>query len=451
VGADQLRLLHHTLRAEHPQIEYYLDRVETFAIERATMWQAEMHWPFMLLPGHVEAGDALAVRRTYEQLQRHAKRAPLVRVYVELASAAYLGSRGELSAAIALYERIVPRLVPRRQPAWAEARLWFADTLITAGQHQRAKQLLTEMLSELGPKQRSVARTYLQAERLIALAEAGLGNHRHAADLLDALLVSHGRIDQPLLVGLLHKARAEVALLMQDQAALEAHVYEMEWHFRGTQHPALLAQVERMFERVARAQAWAHPDTARDPAAGSPVTQSSVYQSLRRLGSAPERYRHAVELMVRRSRARAAYLYVSNAAELELVASSNGNRAAPEIEAFVAESAARVQLDHSMEVTELARPARAQFRRMQLATRGWATHTSETALGSARADVTEPAHTVEFDTLQQRIGTHCIVLLLLRREQQLTIAGRVILDAPLTHAYALAPYFLEAISAALFG
>jgi hypothetical protein len=459
MGADQLRLLHHALRAEHPQIEYYLDRVESFAIERTTMWQAEMHWPFMLLPGHVETGDALAVRRTYEQLQRHAKRAPEVRVYVEIASAAYLGARGELSAAIALYERTVPRLVPRRRTAWAEARLWFADTLIVAGQYQRAKQLLTETLSNLGSQQRSIARTYLQAQRLMALAEAGLGNHQKAADLLDALLASHGRIDQPLLVGLLHKARAEVALLMQDQAALPAHIYEMEWHFRGTHHPALLAQLERMLERVARAQMRARPDAASDPAAGSPVTQSSVYQSLRQLSSADERYRQALQLILGRSRAKAAYLYVSNAAKVELVASSNGNRAAPEIEAFLAESAARVQLDSSMPVTQLAVAPRAKFRRMRLAAREACERSDALSAGKqpsstfrdARAELTEPAHSVAFETLQQRIGTHCIVLLLLRREQQLTVVARVVLDAPLTHAYALAPYFLEAISAALFG
>jgi hypothetical protein len=104
---------------------------------------------------------------------------------------------------------------------------------------------------------------------------------------------------------------------------------------------------------------------------------------------------------------------------------------------------------------------------MQLAARDRAAHTCaseaykwtagqsvdkqrSSAFGNAREHVTQPARSVEFGTLQQRIGTHCIVLLLLRREQQLTIAGRVVLDAPLTHAYALAPCFLEAISAALF-
>jgi hypothetical protein len=223
-----------------------------------------------------------------------------------------------------------------------------------------------------------------------------------------------------------------------------------------------------MFERVARAQMRARPTAASDSAVGSPITQSSIYQSLRQLSSADERYRHALQLILGRSRAKAAYLYVSNAADVELVASSNGNRAAPEIEAFLAESAVRVQLDSSMPVTQLAVAPRAKFRRMQLAARERAAHTRvseacertdglsvdkqpSSALRDARAEVTEPAHSVAFETLQQRIGTHCIVLLLLRREQQSTIVARVVLDAPLTHAYALAPYFLEAISAALFG
>ena len=47
IAADQLRLLYHALRGESEQVQYYRDRVELFAVQGSTTWQAEN-----LLAGH---------------------------------------------------------------------------------------------------------------------------------------------------------------------------------------------------------------------------------------------------------------------------------------------------------------------------------------------------------------------------------------------------------------
>jgi hypothetical protein len=54
-GADQVRLLHHALRGEAERVQYYRERVELYAVQGNTSWQAEVFWPVLLL-----MGDALA-------------------------------------------------------------------------------------------------------------------------------------------------------------------------------------------------------------------------------------------------------------------------------------------------------------------------------------------------------------------------------------------------------
>ena len=125
----------------------------------------------------------------------------------------------------------------------SNVRAHFAEALNSAGDHARAKAVVTEALP--------LARL-LELERQLALAEAGLGEYARAVARLDRLLAKHGDEDQPLWIGALHKARAEVALRMGDEGALELHLAELNRRFRGTRNPALIAQCERLAEQAVR-------------------------------------------------------------------------------------------------------------------------------------------------------------------------------------------------------
>jgi hypothetical protein len=83
----------------------------------------------------------------------------------------------------------------------------------------------------------------------LPLSLLALDEHARAAELLDALIVEHKSHDNPLLHGLTHGARAEVALAMNDRLCFEQHLNQMENWLRDTQHPALYAQYQRLAER----------------------------------------------------------------------------------------------------------------------------------------------------------------------------------------------------------
>ena len=67
------------------------------------------------------------------------------------------------------------------------------------------------------------------------------------------MLSAHGTSDQPLLIGMLHKARAEVALAMNDQAVFARRFAEMTRIFHATKNPSLIAYCEPLAKRGKRA------------------------------------------------------------------------------------------------------------------------------------------------------------------------------------------------------
>jgi hypothetical protein len=179
---------------------------------------------------------------------------------------------------------------------------------------------------------------FLEAHRQRALAESGLGNHERAAALLDELLEKHGQESNRLLVGLLHQARAEIAERAGDRAAADSHRAEMETRFRKTQNPSLIAQCERAQRGVAVLPATlgaAHSVLGQSTISAQGVATMSAFAGAlgpsrlaETLGPADDSMEGALELLMKQSKAKTAYLYVAGESALQLAWSST-NREAP--------------------------------------------------------------------------------------------------------------------------
>ena len=324
VIAEQIRLLHHAYRGESEQVQVYRDRVEQLAVQGNATWQSELFWPAMLINADVLTGDTVAARRTSEQLTRRSQEVPSLSVYAQAAHAAYLALRGDLDESIAAYEALLPQLPPKRRVAWLTTRAYFAEALNWAGKHARAKQLLQEALAHTQPSDLVHALLQLEPRRQLALAEAGLGNHAEGAAQLDQLIALYGQEDQPLLVGLLHKARAEVALLQRERDAFERHAEQMAHAFRGTKNPALLAQCDQLSARAVRAglrEAAVRTTAPRGVVPVQPTTQRTVGD----ITGAPDRSEYALKLVLARTRAAAGYLYLLEDGALRLCAASEAH------------------------------------------------------------------------------------------------------------------------------
>jgi hypothetical protein len=330
VTADSIRLLYHALRGESGEVKTYMERIELDAIKGAQTWQTEMFWPSLLLNADVLTGDAIAARRRYVQLERRSQDVATLKPQAEAAHAAYLMLRGDFSGAVRVYEKLLPSFPCRKRVDWETTRAYFARALNLAGAHERARAIAEEVVSNMIPEDYYYAARFQEAQRQLALAESGLGNHARAAALLDELLAKHGHESNPLLVGLLHQARAEVAERANEPAIVEVHRAEMERRFRTTHNPLLIAQCERAHRSTATISAvrgagerhQPFPNTVsafRTAPSANPVTVATVQapaspapDSRPRddvLTGSDEPLRLGLELVLRQTKAKSAFLY----------------------------------------------------------------------------------------------------------------------------------------------
>ena len=346
MAADQIRMLYHAFRGESEDVQRYRERVELFAVLGSTTWQAELFWPALLLNADVLTGDAIAARRTSEQLGRRAKDVESLERFAAAARAAYLMLRGDTSAAIALYEEILPSFPLRRSVAYETTRAYFAQALNLAGDHARAKTVVSEVIHGMVPEDHRIAVHFLEPQRQLALAEAGLGRHDEAIAILESLLSKHGGENNPLLVGLLHKARAEIAIMTKDTATLEHHLAEMEVRFRRTRNPALIAQWERLAERATRLMLTRTHDVRADAdASGYFEAGSERSRALGDLSAAAEPCEYALQLVLQEAKAKSGFLYVYRRQSMELAAATGADDAPRHLEealARLAETASSV-------------------------------------------------------------------------------------------------------------
>jgi Protein kinase domain/AAA ATPase domain len=352
MGADQIRLLHHAFRGETERVQHYRERVELYAVQGGTSWQAEVFWPVLLLAGDTLAGDTMAVRRIAEQLSRRAEDVPGLADYAQAAHAIYLYLRGDLQPALEAFEAVLPRLMPHKRVAWHSVRAFYADALNRAGAPQRAKEVAEEVLARALPGEEVMVLRFLEPERQLALAEAGLGNHARAAQILDALLARHAARDNPLLMGLLYKARAEVAALAGDRELCELHLAQFERHARDARNAALIAQWERLFEKLHRG------DRAAARAADGKQADDAVSVMTQKVHSelcaADDPFACALALVMARTKAKAAYLYVVKEDKTNVVAASSPIEPPLELEKLLVQQIQRLN-QHAQE--ELAQQA----------------------------------------------------------------------------------------------
>jgi tetratricopeptide (TPR) repeat protein/tRNA A-37 threonylcarbamoyl transferase component Bud32 len=330
MNADQIRLLHHALRGESAQIRHYRERVELYAVQGSTSWQNEVFWPVLLLTCDALAGDTIGVRRLSEQLARRSREVPGLKLYADAAHAIYLSMRGSLREAIAEFERIIPELVPRKRVAWHTVRALYADALTRAGRPGRAKEVVSEVLAQAIPGEDAIVVRFLEPLRQLALAEAALGNHARAVQILDDVLVRYEGQDNHLLLGLLHKARAVVAHKQGDRARTEQELALMEKQFRATQNPAAIAQWERLSERLLRSErSQARLQEARAGDDARSVLTQKIHSEL---CAADDPFTCALSLVLARSKAKSAFLYLLREDGLALVAASSSLEPPREIE-----------------------------------------------------------------------------------------------------------------------
>ncbi|HVW28154.1 MAG TPA: protein kinase [Polyangiaceae bacterium] len=223
----------------------YEKRVEIHATRNGSTWQAEVWAPSSRLLGCLRTRDLVGLKRAGDELERLSAEIPSLEKYARAARALIAMLRNDHATAIPLLEEL-HSAPPRSFIGWTALSGVLGEVYNETGQPERAEALCAPIVAQLTDEDRLVASLTLDVELALAVAEARLGRPRDAEQRLDRLLRLHETQRGGITLGSLHRARAEVALVAGDTESARYHRGRMDYWFRSTNNPSLIAECERM-------------------------------------------------------------------------------------------------------------------------------------------------------------------------------------------------------------
>jgi hypothetical protein len=308
-SAAGIRANYHAGRGERAHYERCSEELDVVAAQTGSTWRQDVLMPRNDWWYDALCEDVLGLKRAARKLEQLAEDHPTLASTREAAQACYLVERGRAADALA---RHGPALeAESREPSLYAMRFvaTYARIARAAGEPERARATCEAALARVSEADREFTGLVLFVEVELALARAELGEEKRAAADLDRLLETQAKHDNALIHGLLHRARAQIALRLHDGAEYTRHLDAMEHWFARTENPTLIAQHQRLADDGRQAGLLAGSRaTPRPPRAGRDLAQ--VRRSFMERRGPSERLQLAVDLLVEKSGAAAGYLYL---------------------------------------------------------------------------------------------------------------------------------------------
>jgi hypothetical protein len=243
MSADQVRIMYYANRGNLELFKKYRERVEVHAIQRGTAWQVET-WTFSgLVTVFVRTRDTAGLKDCVEQLKRMTADMPSLRFAYYRALAAYYVLRGTPNEALGLLGKDE---LPMELVGWCRGEGLRAMAYNALGEHVKARDTCRAALERLTPEDLNFCALNLSLEIELSRAEAALGATDAAERRLMELCARHEAGANPLTMGALHEALAELAVLRADESALRHHLGRVDHWFRQTRDPALVSRIEKL-------------------------------------------------------------------------------------------------------------------------------------------------------------------------------------------------------------
>jgi tRNA A-37 threonylcarbamoyl transferase component Bud32 len=304
------RAAYHGHRGERAQFIVYHDEMDMLASQAGSTWREDIGTPRQMWSTYVLWEDVLGLKRAAQDLDPLAKELPSIRRLRDVTRACYLCERGLYNRALSEYRDVFEEAI--LEPGLQGARYAgaYARILRMAGEPSRAKAVCERALAGLSAANREFKVAIFGAELELLMSTAALGALDEAADKIERLLESQRGHDNPLLHGLSHKARAQVALMQRDDAVFKKHLDEMESWFRGTDNPALIAQAQRLLEQAKLAGVLQAGRPPQPTAATEAPELAQITVAFEACRGPAERLCAAIDLILATTGAERGYLYL---------------------------------------------------------------------------------------------------------------------------------------------
>jgi tetratricopeptide (TPR) repeat protein len=296
---------------------------------------------------HAATGDLVGVNQTLDRIAPLSARYPGWAAFLPLAEGQFQSARGDMSAALAAFERCLELCTPDAGPqprkhsiaAWPSCVGSYVEVLQRVGRVDDARTFAERALQrceELG-----IGVCSHEIARGLALAEARLGEIDRAWPRLERLLEAQEALGvKGLPLGATYEACARVAIWTGDAARLERFSRLTAIEYRYGHDSPLGARYERLMEEARQAGATALPelgDFVSTAIAGSShaLTMTAVLESMVGATSRTERGRHVLRVLCEARGASAGYLYLSTTEGIALAASLGSDQPPDGLSAFL--------------------------------------------------------------------------------------------------------------------
>ena len=332
VNAMYLRRVMALQRGDAEEADRYRKQAELLAAQ-STMRQMFTSLVSVELSAFARARDLTGVQQMRARIELLAAQAKPWLAYTHLADGYFHQICGEQQAALGAFERCLAIATPddhddtRTTMCWAPGSAAYIDALVSVGRAAEAKEFGERTLSrwrELG-----LGFGSLEIERMLALAEARLGEHAAAAQRLEQVAERQVEIGvQGLHLGATYEARTRVAIWAGDESAVQEYGHKTAREYRHGHGSPLGARYERLMDEARLGGFELLPELSE--LAGAPgrrrwddaqATVALVERKLAASSSSRERAERALELLCSARKRPAGHLFLHDGAVLVLAAS----------------------------------------------------------------------------------------------------------------------------------
>jgi tetratricopeptide (TPR) repeat protein len=317
--AWQLRMLYHLYVGDSVNAERCRQELETHALSSSRDNLSVVAGSKDVAQAQALSGDALALRRTLESLEKTAARFPGWQGQMLVYRGEYARLVGDLPAALAALEQALAFASVGTNYSWSQAVVPYIDVLLRLGRVADAVAFAERAVADA--EHHRVAPVHLRQIRVAAaLAWATAGQHERASTTLDTLLEEAAALGiRGMTMAVLHEGRARVALMAGDTEAFERASRGAARVFANSDNPALVARYGRLLDEARQANLVQSAD-AGDKEALISRTLDGLRERIEHTTSAV-RWRHALELLIDQCDAAGGHLFVVRNEQVQCVAS----------------------------------------------------------------------------------------------------------------------------------
>jgi tetratricopeptide (TPR) repeat protein len=334
VSALQIRMLYELWRGRGREADQIKERIELLRIETSPRQLGDGTHFIGQVTAHANSDDLTRMKHSLDEIRVFARRHPSWTHVLQYAQGEYQRIRGDYALAATQLQPLLAAISAGKHQIWPHAVAAYTRVLSSLGRADQAIEFATRQLTAAEAARIGYLTHYIRMPLALALAEAG--QSAAAAQLADAVLQDFEALhSEGLNLVLAYETRARVAVSAQDTAGYEQFAKRCAQHCRSSGSRALSAKYERLV-RSATAAAVHVPGAVPDHVLAT-LTGTQLTSVLVGCHKPSERAERTLQLLLRRSGARAGYLYLIGDHGPELAAQVGDREASGGLTAAVSE------------------------------------------------------------------------------------------------------------------